>query len=267
MNKIQKAVHDIHKTDALNIPKTEKAEIHPLSHLLVTIFYILTVISFPKYNLLGLASMVVYLLIVGIWYEISFKDCLKRVWPVLVLVSVVGLANPLLDRAVYFQTDKFLITYGMLSMITLIFKGIISVVASFCLIAIIGIEGICYSLRCLHVPKELVTIMVLINRYLIVLLKEAERMTQAYKLRAPGQRGIHIRSWGTFVGQLLLRSIDRAENVYESMLLRGYTGEIVWKQIVWRKVSSILYVIIWIGIFVLFRSLPVFQIIGSCFLN
>ena len=47
-------------------------------------------------------------------------------------------------------------------------------------------------------------------------------MTEAYHLRSPGQKGIHISAWGSFLGQLLLRSMDRAEELYNSMLLRGY---------------------------------------------
>ena len=47
-------------------------------------------------------------------------------------------------------------------------------------------------------------------------------MTEAYSLRAPGQKGIHVSAWGSFLGQLLLRSMDRAEELYNSMLLRGY---------------------------------------------
>ena len=43
----------------------------------------------------------------------------------------------------------------------------------------------------------------------------------AYALRAPGEKGIHFRAWGSLLGQLLLRSVDRAQLVYESMLLRA----------------------------------------------
>ena len=49
-------------------------------------------------------------------------------------------------------------------------------------------------------------------------------MQQAYSLRAPGQKGIHISAWGSFLGQLL-RSMDRAQALYESMELRGFSGE------------------------------------------
>ena len=50
-------------------------------------------------------------------------------------------------------------------------------------------------------------------------------MFQAYSLRAPGHRGGHVSAWGSFLGQLLLRSMDRAQIVYDSMMLRGYQGE------------------------------------------
>ena len=62
----------------------------------------------------------------------------------------------------------------------------------------------------------------LVYRYIIVLLKEIERMTDAYSLRAPGQTGLHYKVWGTMVGQLLLRSMDRAEELCRSMELRGF---------------------------------------------
>ena len=57
------------------------------------------------------------------------------------------------------------------------------------------------------------------------MLKEFERITDAYSLRAPGQKGVHYKVWGTMLGQLLLRSMDRAQTVYDSMRMRGYRGE------------------------------------------
>ena len=61
-------------------------------------------------------------------------------------------------------------------------------------------------------------------RYISVLLKEAEILWTAYSLRAPGQRGIHISAWGSFLGQLLLRSMDKANELYQSMIQRGFRG-------------------------------------------
>ena len=74
-------------------------------------------------------------------------------------------------------------------------------------------------------PKLLVTQFLLTYRYLTLLLEQADTMAQAYILRAPKQKGVHFKVWGSLAGQLLLRSIDRANNLYDSMLLRGYQGE------------------------------------------
>ena len=52
-----------------------------------------------------------------------------------------------------------------------------------------------------------------------------QQMSQAYALRAPGKRGIAFRHWGSFMGLLLLRSVDRSREVYQAMLLRGYDPE------------------------------------------
>jgi cobalt/nickel transport system permease protein len=61
-------------------------------------------------------------------------------------------------------------------------------------------------------------------RYLSVLLGEASAINTAYMLRSPGSRGIKMKDMGSFLGQLLLRSIDRAERVYAAMKCRGFDG-------------------------------------------
>ncbi len=110
-------------------------------------------------------------------------------------------------------------------MLTLILKGVFCLLASFLLMATTTIEAICRALRQLHVPKLLTNLLLLTFRYVGLLLSEVAVMQQAYSLRAPGQKGIHISAWGSFLGQLLLRSMDRAQALYESMELRGFCGE------------------------------------------
>ncbi len=261
MNKLGRAIHNIHAADAGRQGRAEA--VHPLARLLVALWYAVAVVSFDRYDIAGLSGMLPYLLIFGIWDGISVKDMAGRIFPVLVLTGIAGAANPFLDREVYWRIGQNGVTGGMISMATLMLKGIFCAASSYLLMWEIGMEGICYSLRCLHVPKEFVTALLLIYRYLIVLLKEAERMMQAYKLRAPGQRGIHIKTWGAFVGQLLLRSIDRAETVYESMLLRGYHGEFAGKYFRWEKGISISYVLLWGMAIACFRAVPVFELTGN----
>ena len=82
------------------------------------------------------------------------------------------------------------------------------------------------ALRQLHVPKIIPTLLLLCFRYISLLLEEVSVMITAYQLRAPGQKGIHISAWGSFLGQLLLRSRSWPKNeLYDSMCLRGFYGE------------------------------------------
>ena len=239
--------------------------IHPLVKFVVTVFYIAVTVSFGKYNLTGLLSMALYLIYLYGMGDLKLSETLYRLRVILPIVCVVGLFNPFFDREVLTTIGGFGISGGVISMITLMLKGIFSVLATYAMIATTGIEKLCYALRLLHIPKILVTQILLIYRYISVLLAEANRMVQAYSLRAPGQKGIHFKVWGSLAGQLLLRSMDRAQAVYESMCLRGYTGEFYYAGRIRAKGSDYAYLIGWIIVIALLRTVPVFEIVGGLF--
>lgn len=263
MNKLGQAARDIHKSDHVDSSTVAKGGVHPLSYVLVTFFYIITVVSFSNYDLIGLAGMVLYLLVYFIWHEISVKTMFRHIWPVLLLTGTVGIANPVLNRDECVIVGDITITYGMISMITLMVKGMFCVMASYILTVTIGMRQICYALRLLHIPEEIVTVIMLMHRYLMVLIKEVERLQQAYMLRAPNQKGLQFKVWGSLVGLLLIRSMDRAEEVYESMKLRGFQGRMQYSSLHRSKGRSILYVLLWGICFCLLRIFPVFQIAGK----
>ena len=185
--------------------------------------------------------------------DISVKLLIKRMRAVLVLVCLVGIANPFIDRKVLFQIGEFAVTGGMVSAVTLMLKGVFAVAASYLLMVTTAVEDLGYALRRLHIPKVFVTVLMLVYRYIIVLLKEIERMTDAYSLRAPGQTGLHYKVWGTMVGQLLLRSMDRAQIVYDSMMLRGYQGEFYLRCKKRAGVGDYLYAAVWVTVMLVLR--------------
>jgi cobalt/nickel transport system permease protein len=51
-------------------------------------------------------------------------------------------------------------------------------------------------------------------------------MMRGVELRSCGTRSLHLRVYGSLLGHLLLRSMDRAERVYRAMVARGFDGEI-----------------------------------------
>ena len=265
MNRISGAICEIHHMDMLASRDQWVNRIHPLVKLVLTILYISTVVSFQKYDAAGTVGMLVYPMAVFLLAELSFADSLKRLRIVLPLVCFVGILNPFLDKHSVL-IDGIRVNGGILSMVTLILKGVFSVLASYLLIATTSVEKLCCALRMLHVPKAVVTQFMLTYRYVTVLLEEVNRITQAYMLRAPHQKGIHFRAWGSLAGQLLLRSVDRANEVYESMLLRGYQGEYQYmRERIGFVRQDLAYLLFWLGVFAVFRIWPVILVVGGLF--
>ena len=142
-------------------------------------------------------------------------------------------------------------------------KGVFCLMASFLLVATTPFDSICAALSRIHVPGILVTLLLLTYRYVGVMTEELAVMTDAYHLRAPGQKGIHISAWGSFLGQLLLRSMDRAQELYSSMLLRGFHQHFHYAPVRPFKGKDAVFLLLSIAFFILVRYLDVSQLIGQ----
>lgn len=265
MYQINRAIGEVRRLAELAGGDGGLNRIHPLAKLLVTVFYIGAVVSFTPEQITGLSGMSVYPIVLFAAGEISFRDSLHRLRVVLPLVCCVGLLNPFFDREIIFRIGGIGISAGVVSMMTLMIKGILTVLAAYLLMVTTTIESICYALRLLHVPKLFVTVVLLIYRYISLLMEETHRMMQAYALRAPAQKGIQWRVWGSFAGMLLLRSIDRAQQVYESMCLRGFQGAFYLQQRAF-GITDAAYMGVWLLVLIVFRVYPVFSVIGKLFL-
>ena len=265
MSRIENAIHEIHKLDNMSDQDQWMNNVHPLVKLLLTIGYIALVVSFGKYDIMGLLGMAVYPIAMFILGDIPVKSTFARLKVVLPLVCFIGLFNPFFDKTLV-TFYGITVRAGVISMVTLMLKGVFSVLASYFLIATTSIEKLCYALRLLHVPKIMVTQIMLTYRYIVLLLNEVGRMTAAYSLRAPGQKGIHFKVWGSLTGQLLLRSMDRATVVYESMTLRGYNGDFTYIGEKDRfKGGDLVYFVFFAGLFVFLRVCPVIVVVGGLF--
>ena len=91
-----------------------------------------------------------------------------------------------------------------------------------------------HALRHLRIPPILITLVSFMYRYLFVLSDEVLRLLRARAARSariPGQKGSSVfwraRVAGNMAGQLFIRSYDRSDRIYNAMLARGYTGNIL----------------------------------------
>ncbi len=263
MNKMEQALHELAEMDVLAAQRSPVHQLHPAAKLIATILYILIVVSFHKYDLGGLIPMVLWPVLLFQISGIPVRTCLYKLRIVLPLVLAVGLFNPGFDRSPLLSLGSIPVSGGVISMLTLMLKGVLCLMASFLLMATTNIDHLCGALRKLHVPGLLVTLLLLTYRYVGVLTEELGVMTDAYHLRAPGQKGIHVSAWGSFLGQLLLRSMDRAQELYASMLLRGYHEHFHYAPLQPFVGKDGLYLAVCVVVFLLLRVLPLTRILGD----
>ena len=263
MNKMQKALAELSEMDELAAMRSPVHRLHPGAKLITTIAYIMITLSFGKYDLPGLVPMVLWPAMMFSLSGVKVRTCFYKLRIVLPLVMAVGLFNPFFDRQTILTIGNIAISGGVISMITLMLKGVFSLMASFLLMATTKIDSLCAALRKLHVPAILVSLLQLTYRYVGVMTEELAVMTDAYHLRAPGQKGIHISAWGSFLGQLLLRSMDRAQELYSSMILRGYHEHFHYADIDRFRGRDALYMLVSVLLFVLLRYGNISQLVGG----
>lgn len=106
-------------------------------------------------------------------------------------------------------------------------KGTMVVATIFVLIATTGLHKLTVALSTLGVPHRLVELLSFIQRYVIVLGDEAQRMDRARRLRGGGRTfALRVKAGAGLAASLLVRTCLRAERVAAAMVTRGYTGRL-----------------------------------------
>ena len=199
--------------------------LHPISKLIVTAAYIIAVVSVGRLDYPALSPFFFYPALVIPLSGVPAGALLRRALPALPLVLLAGLSNVFFEPAPYLMLGSVAVSRGAVSLVVLTEKAMLTVLAVLMLMATTPAPKLFAALRGIGVPKILLTLLMLSERYLTLLSGEAGRMARAYRLRSGSQKGIRMRDMGSFAGQLLLRSVDRAERVYRAMKARGYRGE------------------------------------------
>jgi cobalt/nickel transport system permease protein len=263
MVKLESVAHDLRRLDELAAQKTVIHRLDPLSKLLTTLVFIVTVASFHKYDVTGLLPMVLFPVVLQNLSELPARYLLQRMLIAAPFVFFIGVFNPLFDHLPLIQVGSVIISGGWVSFVSIMIRFALSVIAALILIATSGFDEVCAALFRLKIPRAFVVQLLFMYRYLSVLIEETARMVRAHSLRSiPGQ-GIQYKIWGSLVGQLLLRTIDRAERIYQAMLCRGFTGEIRLMRSNKTRPSDIIYFLGWSCFFVIVRLYNIPQFLGS----
>ncbi len=265
MSKLTDSLNKIQSLEELAEGKTVSHRIHPLAKMITTIFFLVAVISFDKYNISGLIPFFIYPILLMALSEIPYQSVLSRLLIALPFSFFAGLSNPFLDRSTAFLLLGVPVSWGILSFLSILIKTVLTVMAVLILIATTPMDRLAHELIRVKIPKIFVMQIMLTYRYLGLLIAEAGNMMTAYHLRSSRQKGIRLEHAGTFMGQLLLRSFDRAEKVYVAMKLRGFNGEYHFVLSEKMRLGDSIYALALCAVFLLMRWLNVSVFIGSYF--
>ena len=209
MADIRGKVNTLYSLEQLAAGDTVIHCVKPLPKLIVTLVYLVCVLSLDRFALARLAPYLFYPVIVSALADVPVGLLLRRASVALPFCLFAGLGNLLIDRS-------------PVSLLVLLARTLLCTAAVLLPVAVTPFAKLTETLRYLRVPEMLVTLLELVYRYVGILAGEAADMLAAFRLRAGGARWPRVREFGSFAGQLLLRSADRAERVYRAMQCRGY---------------------------------------------
>lgn len=265
MADIRSKISDIYSLEQLSGGRSAIHRLHPGAKLLVTVCYIVAVISFPRFDFARMAPYIFYPVLMMALSETPYGIVGKRVLLTLPFVLFAGISNIIFDRETAFTVGNLAVSVGVVSFFALIFRTVLTVSAVFVLVAVTPFVSLADQLRRLHLPEIFVMLLELTYRYIGALLEEAANMYTAYSLRHTHTKGLELRHMGSFVGHLLLKSFDRAERVYAAMKCRGY-GRTSYRSHHhrWQR-QDVLFTVGCIGLFVLFRVVDVTRLWSALF--
>ena len=210
--------------DTLSSKDTLIHRLDPRTKLLATFAFIVTVVSFPKYEISGLLPFFLFPVLLFALADIPVRFILKKVFLVSSFAFFVGIFNPLLDRHAFYAFSGFTISGGWVSFLSIMLKFFLTITSALLLIATTSFPGVCHGLQKLGLPDIFVAQLLFLYRYIFVLVEEAMKTVRARDMRSFGNNGKGMKTFVSLVGTLFLRTIERAERIYLAMLSRGFTG-------------------------------------------
>ena len=236
MKDIGETIYNIRRIDTLGDMDTPIHRINGAIKIIVTLMYIIRILSLKSFTFLDMLVILSYPVILFLLGNIPFKFILTKVIIVLPIALGISIVNLMINFS-YYQIIFSLI---------IIVRFSLTLIGALLLIVTTGMENLAVGFRKLKIPKIIVSEIVLLYRYIILMLEEALSIKSAYELRTLDKKSMTMGDWGQIMGQMLLKSIDRAENIYSAMKLRGFQGDYISDSSDKLKARDYIYLIVWV---------------------
>lgn len=256
-----KAYFSIGLLDRLSYQDTFVHRLDPRAKVIATILFILTVISYPKYEVVALTPFFLFPALLISLGDIPVAFLLKKILLVSPFAIFIGIFNPFFDAGTV-QVFGSTLSAGWISFLSILMKFTLAISAALLLIATTSFPGVCHALRRIGLPGLFVSQLLFLYRYLFVLLEEAMRIIRAHDMRSFGRRGMDTRVAVRIIGALFLRTVERAERIYSAMLSRGFQGDMPTMRRSKVRFADVLFTLLTIIVLAAFRFFSFPELIG-----
>jgi cobalt/nickel transport system permease protein len=263
MTSIDGALLDFKRLDQLAQGNTSIHRLDPRAKVLATVVFIVSVISYGKYELTALLPFFLFPVFMVAFGNLPLGYVVKKILLLCPFVLMVGIFNPFIDRVVLVQLGPFGVTGGMISFASIIIRAALTVGISIVLVSVTGFPNICRALERMGMPRVFAVQLLFLHRYIFVLTEEGGRVSRARQLRSFGGKGLGIKTHGSLLGHFLLRTWLRAERIHMAMLARGFAGKFHSRHEYRFGGSEILFLFGWSTLFITFRLYNGSQLLGS----
>jgi cobalt/nickel transport system permease protein len=253
---------EIGELDALSRRDSPAHRLDPRAKLLATIAFLAVVVSWGRYEILGLVPFAAFPLVLCVAGRVPFGFVARKLLIAAPFVLVLGAFNPIFDAAPRELAAGVAIPGGWISYLSILLRFGLTVGAALALVAVTGMNPVCAAAERLGAPRMFVTQLALLYRYLFVLAAQSQRMHRASELRAPGRRRLPLALFGSLMGHLLLRTLDRAQRIHVAMRCRGFDGEIPLLRPMRFGLTDATFLAVWIAFFAAVRFFDLSGIVG-----
>ena len=200
--------------------------------LIIALINILLIVSVDRGNYLLLGLFAALSLLVMVIFKPDYRRLPKRIALVFLYPLFVSIFIPFAHEGKALTSIDFrLVTLtvtdiGLTTFYTVLIKAFLSILIISSLVLSVDEKELFYGLRKIKVPAIMVSIIFLMYRY-IFLIREESRIGQMAINSRIFRKSHHTvnKKLAFLMGNMLIKSFDRAENIYKSMESRGFTGE------------------------------------------
>jgi cobalt/nickel transport system permease protein len=160
--------------------------------------------------------------------RIKVKPLLSRIFFANIFITFIWLFIPFsYSGNSHFKIYWLKISYdGLKYALSITLKCNAMVLATITLLSTSSLFSFAHAMIHFKVPNKLVTIFFLFYRYITVIHEEYLKIRKAVSLRGfvPGSNFNTYKTYAYIIGGMIIKSYERAEDIYKAMLCRGFKG-------------------------------------------